>query len=185
MSISSPRKKFRPGKLLIVPISCCHYRCWGCHPGPPQVCFGSVVRPCPVLAASAGCRAVAARVAGGVRRSSPRGGPTACGCLRRGRTYRSIPCTRLVRGRCVCLAGSASGRSGRAVNRHAPGPVSYTHLDVYKRQPTKQACSALGADLFQGAQLARQQPLHRLAGLDALIVGRQFRPCLLYTSRCV
>ncbi|WP_171907266.1 hypothetical protein [Burkholderia plantarii] len=39
------------------------------------------------------------------------------------------------------------------------GPVSYTHLDVYKRQVRARA-----ADL-------------RAAG--------QARPCLLYTSRCV
>ena len=46
-----------------------------------------------------------------------------------------------------------------------PMPVSYTHLDVYKRQTL----------LTPGAVAVRTQP-----GLQGLPIG-----CLLYTSRCV
>ena len=64
-------------------------------------------------------------------------------------------------------------------------PVSYTHLDVYKRQGTKEAClSALSAKGYApGHVLMVGDALGDLAAAqhaDAL-----FYPCLLYTSRCV
>ena len=49
-------------------------------------------------------------------------------------------------------------------------PVSYTHLDVYKRQGRgSDASTRYALDLF------------RRLGLQLLVVT----PCLLYTSRCV
>ncbi|WP_185982341.1 hypothetical protein [Arthrobacter sp. KBS0703] len=56
------------------------------------------------------------------------------------------------------MAAAAGPARGRAAERRGPGAVSYTHLDVYKRQP---ACPCPGAAWALSAS------------------------CLLYTSRCV
>ena len=58
---------------------------------------------------------------------------------------------------------------------HYPEPVSYTHLDVYKRQPQDKA---LEAEIFRSASVKR------CAECGAAFVPRSNR-CLLYTSRCV
>ena len=74
--------------------------------------------------------------------------------------------TTLLRGRPIVFGvagGTASGKTtvARAVLEAVGAsqiayPVSYTHLDVYKRQQPHRPCAT-----------------------------EQFRPCLLYTSRCV
>ena len=60
-------------------------------------------------------------------------------------------------------------------------PVSYTHLDVYKRQPQYTMGFALCADA---------SGLRNLVGFLVNIVDRRnvaafLNDCLLYTSRCV
>ena len=58
-----------------------------------------------------------------------------------------------------------------------PKPVSYTHLDVYKRQLY---------DMY--IQASPRVPTLRRFGLDVFENGTrdsQLIPCLLYTSRCV
>ena len=58
--------------------------------------------------------------------------------------------------------------------------VSYTHLDVYKRQVTHRAGLGLGqGDLMffpEGGNISSEQLIHNV---------RYLKPCLLYTSRCV
>ena len=79
-------------------------------------------------------------------------------------------------------------------------PVSYTHLDVYKRQPLwfmgtgalmplDELRAALGP-VLQGAEGSAFWPLlpswHTLQPLAELLLDTpQFFTCLLYTSRCV
>ena len=87
--------------------------------------------------------------------------------------------------------------------------VSYTHLDVYKRQHVERFLAQAAAAAFGAARLARVARLHHaelnLAPFavdvfeeavqtvevfvarpqQALLFGRQFVVCLLYTSRCV
>ena len=86
-----------------------------------------------------------------------------------------------------------------------PGPVSYTHLDVYKRQLHSQGvqATALG-DLCPAVTLecgkvgGKQGVSHALEYIDACLhlsdlprhpVAPQdidlYHTCLLYTSRCV
>ena len=65
----------------------------------------------------------------------------------------------------------------------APKPVSYTHLDVYKRQGlTGREAQVAGAQANHAIRKA--QLLQQVLGLGGhaldLLVG-----CLLYTSRCV
>ena len=63
-------------------------------------------------------------------------------------------------------------------------PVSYTHLDVYKRQHLAAALDeprhrdAAGFDLAVGDVAA-------LLHLQPEVAEREIGPCLLYTSRCV
>ena len=67
-------------------------------------------------------------------------------------------------------------------------PVSYTHLDVYKRQSLYCACQG---NSRKGRLMIKKKGLGR--GLDALLSGndkphgdeQRSLPCLLYTSRCV
>ena len=61
-------------------------------------------------------------------------------------------------------------------------PVSYTHLDVYKRQALRQQfrpCCPVDGTIHTAA--TQQTPIGRIH--DAVTV--QFGNCLLYTSRCV
>ena len=51
-------------------------------------------------------------------------------------------------------------------------PVSYTHLDVYKRQEQYDGEIIAGESLLGGACME-------------VVFGRQLMDCLLYTSRCV
>ena len=61
---------------------------------------------------------------------------------------------------------------------HGLGPVSYTHLDVYKRQVT-------------GSAMHRKTTLKTLDWVEAwyrlfdVLYQNGIRDCLLYTSRCV
>ena len=63
-------------------------------------------------------------------------------------------------------------------SQHAADAVSYTHLDVYKRQSQdrriKQIIAALNENGIKDIEEANA--ICEAAGLD---------PCLLYTSRCV
>ena len=62
-------------------------------------------------------------------------------------------------------------------------PVSYTHLDVYKRQGKRCAQSAGGS-----AFCARYQTISEDANMKIAVTyenGLVFQHCLLYTSRCV
>ena len=61
--------------------------------------------------------------------------------------------------------------------------VSYTHLDVYKRQPEIQ----LGAAVAQPCAAQGVQLLGGMGGGVQLVqhIGEQVQVCLLYTSRCV
>ena len=62
-----------------------------------------------------------------------------------------------------------------------PKPVSYTHLDVYKRQPFDSADAVSYGD--DGLPLnAQGEPVFRP---DDTPVYEQDGTCLLYTSRCV
>ena len=73
-------------------------------------------------------------------------------------------------------------------------PVSYTHLDVYKRQPMHMAATCLhyGQEAFEGLKAFRGKDgkvrIFRLeenaARLQSTCRGI-LMPCLLYTSRCV
>ena len=74
-----------------------------------------------------------------------------------GHTY--LPMEELTR-RAVYMLGVESSQ----VEAHYMKPVSYTHLDVYKRQ-----------------LVYRLDKLQKSTGLDL----RVFEDCLLYTSRCV
>ena len=80
----------------------------------------------------------------------------------------------------------------RPGHRHDQGPVSYTHLDVYKRQfPVPGGTEDLLAE--QAVALGLQRPV--VDGLGLLHLAVRPRPdgfragqadgCLLYTSRCV
>ena len=78
--------------------------------------------------------------------------------------------------------------------------VSYTHLDVYKRQGDRYVCCATAAGpAFEGAQIEQGMPASKGAVDKVWLEGRRIkysvigndRPvglcgsCLLYTSRCV
>ena len=63
--------------------------------------------------------------------------------------------------------------------------VSYTHLDVYKRQglyPVEQASGQFG---LVRLQVADQVPLQSTPGKSQDLVLGLLDICLLYTSRCV
>ena len=80
---------------------------------------------------------------------------------------------------------------------HPPVPVSYTHLDVYKRQiQTLDIARGTGADGHPVCHLAFQQHLilfleavKRQLHLETKVAAKWHRLqtliCLLYTSRCV
>ena len=66
-----------------------------------------------------------------------------------------------------------------------PGPVSYTHLDVYKRQGFTRD-GAKEAIIARGGKAAGSVSKNT----DWVIVGpgagsKEAKACLLYTSRCV
>ena len=57
--------------------------------------------------------------------------------------------------------------------------VSYTHLDVYKRQAVQRACGLLTLALEEGVE----QRIALFVGVAAVV--ERAAGCLLYTSRCV
>ena len=87
--------------------------------------------------------------------------------------------------------------------RHAPGAVSYTHLDVYKRQELNMALALQDAGRFRinvfkqrgeavsytHLDVYKRQAMLELPSADGLAKpGAKAalpRVCLLYTSRCV
>ena len=65
-------------------------------------------------------------------------------------------------------------------------PVSYTHLDVYKRQERRIALPAgWWFDLNHGVWVQGGRVLHYAAAADELPLFARDGACLLYTSRCV
>ena len=72
-------------------------------------------------------------------------------------------------------------------------PVSYTHLDVYKRQALRDAGRSLGNYRLPGCELfVTIEPCAMCAGailhsrIARVVYGaRDPKTCLLYTSRCV
>ena len=93
------------------------------------------------------------------------------------------------------------------VAKHPPGPVSYTHLDVYKRQIVRRGVPldvAVAAPVVLSTPLNRRAALRELDLVDARASVRRrivlgvllvavivlgllvyLGRCLLYTSRCV
>ena len=73
---------------------------------------------------------------------------------------------------------------------HGAVPVSYTHLDVYKRQPhdfvVRLSLGHRGHVHDYDLEFCEHEHTHdhtELEGLD--INSAEYRDCLLYTSRCV
>ena len=70
-------------------------------------------------------------------------------------------------------------------------PVSYTHLDVYKRQAIAGVAGELGDHADQqcaGKGRAFAENVVKAKVLGGFLLGDDLgkvRPCLLYTSRCV
>ena len=82
----------------------------------------------------------------------------------------------------------------RAKGVAAPRPVSYTHLDVYKRQAQVLpiAVEREASDDLPGGDALLVLDYHRhfthalaFVPFGALIAALLLWPCLLYTSRCV
>ena len=70
---------------------------------------------------------------------------------------------------------------------HTFNPVSYTHLDVYKRQAIDSAKTKDGRRLFTPAHfdLIIIDESHRSIFKKYRAIFEYFDTCLLYTSRCV
>ena len=67
--------------------------------------------------------------------------------------------------------------------RFSPQTVSYTHLDVYKRQILVGLVGAFGCLDYQLGTLYAFRPIV-LCPLVGLVLG-DLQTCLFYTSRCV
>ena len=63
---------------------------------------------------------------------------------------------------------------------HAAGPVSYTHLDVYKRQIPDMVRAAAGYITEKNVAM-----FERTGVLTQAECHSRYEICLLYTSRCV
>ena len=61
-------------------------------------------------------------------------------------------------------------------------PVSYTHLDVYKRQVQERAMDSMDLEREKGITIKAKNTAILWNGYTINIVDT---PCLLYTSRCV
>ena len=68
-------------------------------------------------------------------------------------------------------------------NRSSKGiaPVSYTHLDVYKRQAVTSSVTVLGIS----STLSKSPPSASITSLMVAFSTGRSQVCLLYTSRCV
>ena len=79
---------------------------------------------------------------------------------------------------------SALGPGGLTRDRAGYEAVSYTHLDVYKRQRQQiESLKSSGMSVEQQSKLEYVlQPESEREAIDYLV---QVRDCLLYTSRCV
>ena len=71
------------------------------------------------------------------------------------------------------------GRSLYAGAAHGPSPVSYTHLDVYKRQAD---AIALAVKLEGGCHHTAAMHSRNIENMNQMANAID---CLLYTSRCV
>ena len=72
----------------------------------------------------------------------------------------------------AAMEGITPSQAGKSI--HAALPVSYTHLDVYKRQVFRHIFQHIGKVTHKAPAAIRQLP-----------VFIKLKPCLLYTSRCV
>ena len=72
---------------------------------------------------------------------------------------------------------------------HRQFPVSYTHLDVYKRQADESACVGVGIGLRElhddGAVAVKIDDIDGETHSKSMNSAAGPNPCLLYTSRCV
>ena len=99
----------------------------------------------------------------------------------------------------VILDGVIAGAAALAAAALCPGAVSYTHLDVYKRQAYPVGVSRAGGDMH-GYSERKDAHLKRLRRIEGQVRGvsrmveedqycidvlTQLSACLLYTSRCV
>ena len=80
--------------------------------------------------------------------------------------------------------GSARRRLDHVADRVERGAVSYTHLDVYKRQADDLCVAALDV-LPASSPVAVDLLTRRVRTLTLLGRTAEVEACLLYTSRCV
>ena len=90
----------------------------------------------------------------------------------------------------MCIRDRACRAQGADADPVRGAPVSYTHLDVYKRQGMDIDSAAGEIGIEQSAFEAGRGTAQELAGLLALGPDRDadiaaLQGCLLYTSRCV
>ena len=77
--------------------------------------------------------------------------------------------------------------TGQIISAAAAAPVSYIHLDVYKRQELQHVSAGYGAqDVVRDVSFAAPNgQLTALIGPNGSGKTTLLRACLLYTSRCV
>ena len=86
------------------------------------------------------------------------------------------------------LPTAAPGLAASSTASHLPGAVSYTHLDVYKRQGEHSRYCRLGQPENSAvAEHALANADHRILFGETKLLSAMsaYFPCLLYTSRCV
>ena len=115
------------------------------------------------------CPAQSAPSAGRLRRHHPTGSGGGTISIRRSAGYRCA----VLRGVQRLFSGDRSAHSSR--RQHGISPVSYTHLDVYKRQDVP---SGLVQHQIHRLRCRSHRPSVHQQGIP-------LRVCLLYTSRCV
>ena len=79
-------------------------------------------------------------------------------------------------------------RIGKEYQKPAWNPVSYTHLDVYKRQGHHRMQRAVAVGLGPRdviVELVGQRRPHLVDHAQRHVAGAHVVDCLLYTSRCV
>ena len=77
------------------------------------------------------------------------------------------------------------GMRKRVSTLRTMSPVSYTHLDVYKRQGDDEGASRNTQGDSRAVAEAEVDQAKNDAQGEAEAQGKQVRLCLLYTSRCV
>ena len=72
------------------------------------------------------------------------------------------------------------------MSRDTASPVSYTHLDVYKRQDLSKALNCSEVTIRSDIKAMQEEGLlKRIHGGAIRLESVLARNCLLYTSRCV